>query len=38
MSEAELEKKIVIGEYVQRKRSTLVETVYAILKEVRKNA
>jgi len=38
MSEAELEKKIVIGEYVQRKRPTLVETVYAILKEVRKNA
>jgi len=38
MSDAELEKKIIIGEFVQRKRPTLVESVYAILKEVQKNA
>jgi 2-oxoglutarate ferredoxin oxidoreductase subunit beta len=33
MSEVELEKKIVIGEFVERRRLTLVESVYAILKE-----
>lgn len=38
MSEEELEKKIVIGEFVQRKRPTLVETVYAMLKEVQASA
>jgi 2-oxoglutarate ferredoxin oxidoreductase subunit beta len=38
MSEEELEKKIVIGEFVQRRRPTLVETVYAMLKEVQANA
>jgi hypothetical protein len=38
MSEEELEKKIVVGEFVQRKRPTLVETVYAMLKEVQANA
>ncbi len=38
MSETKLEKKIVIGEFVQRKRTTLVESVYTMLKEVQKNA
>lgn len=38
MSEEELEKKIVVGEFVQRKRPTLVETVYAMLKEVQASA
>jgi len=38
MREAELERKIVIGEIVERKRPTLVENVYAMLKEVQKNA
>jgi 2-oxoglutarate ferredoxin oxidoreductase subunit beta len=33
MSEVELEKKIVIGEFVERRRLTLVESVYAVLKE-----
>jgi 2-oxoglutarate ferredoxin oxidoreductase subunit beta len=38
MSEEELQKKIVIGELVQRKRPTLVESVYAMLTEVQKTA
>ena len=38
MSEAELEKKVVTGEFVQRKRATLVESIYAMLREVQKNA
>ena len=38
MTEGELEKKIVVGEFVQRKRPTLVETVYAMLKEVQASA
>ncbi len=38
MSEEELEKKIVIGEFMQRRRPTLVETVYAMLKEVQASA
>jgi len=37
MTEDELERKIVIGEFVQRKRPTLVETVYAMIKEAKKN-
>lgn len=37
MSQDELEGKIVIGEFIQRKRPTLVEAVYSILKEVQKN-
>jgi len=35
MSEEELESKIVVGEFVKRKRPTLVETVYAIIKEAK---
>ena len=35
MSEEELETKIVVGEFVRRKRPTLVETVYAIIKEAK---
>ena len=34
MGEEDLENKIVVGEFVQRKRLTLVESVYAVLKEV----
>jgi hypothetical protein len=33
MGEEELENKIVVGEFVQRKRLTLMESVYAVLKE-----
>ncbi len=33
MSDEELENKIVVGEFVERKRLTLVESVYAVLKE-----
>jgi 2-oxoglutarate ferredoxin oxidoreductase subunit beta len=35
LSEKELEKKIVVGEYVARKRTTLVEAVYAKMKEAK---
>jgi 2-oxoglutarate ferredoxin oxidoreductase subunit beta len=35
MSEEQLENKIVIGEFVQRKRQTLVDAVYAIMKEAK---
>jgi 2-oxoglutarate ferredoxin oxidoreductase subunit beta len=35
MSEEELETKIVVGEFVKRKRPTLVETVYAMIKEAK---
>lgn len=35
MSEEELEKKIVIGEFVQRRRPTLVEAVQAMIREAR---
>ena len=35
MSEEELESKIVVGEFVKRKRPTLVETVYAVIKEAK---
>jgi 2-oxoglutarate ferredoxin oxidoreductase subunit beta len=33
MSEDELERKIVVGEFAHRERPTLVETVYAVIKE-----
>jgi 2-oxoglutarate ferredoxin oxidoreductase subunit beta len=35
MSEEELEGKIVIGEFVRRKRPTLVEMVYAMIEEAK---
>jgi 2-oxoglutarate ferredoxin oxidoreductase subunit beta len=35
MSETELEDRIVIGEFVKRGRPTLVETVYAVIKEAK---
>jgi len=35
MSQDELERKIVIGEFVHKERPTLVETVYAVMKEAR---
>jgi 2-oxoglutarate ferredoxin oxidoreductase subunit beta len=35
MSEEELETKIVVGEFVKRKRPTLVEAVYAMIKEAK---
>jgi 2-oxoglutarate ferredoxin oxidoreductase subunit beta len=37
MSPEELEAKIVIGEFVSRRRPTLVETVYAMIKEAKEN-
>jgi len=37
MNDEELEKKIVVGEFVNRKRPTLVETVYSVLKEAKKS-
>lgn len=37
MDEAELEKRVVVGEFVKRKRTTLVENVYSMLKEAQKN-
>jgi 2-oxoglutarate ferredoxin oxidoreductase subunit beta len=37
MDQEELEGKIVIGEFVERKRATLVENVYAIMKEAQEN-
>jgi 2-oxoglutarate ferredoxin oxidoreductase subunit beta len=37
MSEEELERKIVIGEFVSRRRTTLVEAVYAMMKEAKEN-
>jgi 2-oxoglutarate ferredoxin oxidoreductase subunit beta len=38
MSQEELEKKIVVGEFAERRRRTLVETMYAMMKEAKKNA
>ncbi|MDH5481527.1 MAG: thiamine pyrophosphate-dependent enzyme [Candidatus Bathyarchaeota archaeon] len=38
MSEKELEKRIVVGEFVQRSRPTLVETVYAMIEEAKAGA
>jgi 2-oxoglutarate ferredoxin oxidoreductase subunit beta len=37
MNDEELEKKIVVGEFVYRKRPTLVETVYSVLEEAKKS-
>lgn len=37
MSEEELERKIVVGELVRRKRPTLVETVYSVIEEAKKH-
>jgi 2-oxoglutarate ferredoxin oxidoreductase subunit beta len=37
MNDEELEKKIVVGEFVTRKRPTLVETVYSVLEEAKKS-
>ena len=37
MNDEELEKKIVVGEFVNRKRPTLVETVYLVLEEAKKS-
>ncbi|MDH7478323.1 MAG: thiamine pyrophosphate-dependent enzyme [Candidatus Bathyarchaeota archaeon] len=37
MSEENLEGKIVVGEFVERRRPTLVENVYALLKEAQKS-
>jgi 2-oxoglutarate ferredoxin oxidoreductase subunit beta len=38
MSQERLETKIVVGEFVSRKRPTLVETVYAMIKEAKASA
>lgn len=38
MSEEELEKRIIIGEFVERRRPTIVENFYAMTEEARKNA
>jgi len=38
MAEQELEGRIVVGEFVERRRPTLVETVWAIINERSKNA
>ena len=38
MSEKELEGRIVIGEFVEKKRPTIVETVYTMIKEAQVNA
>jgi 2-oxoglutarate ferredoxin oxidoreductase subunit beta len=38
LSEEELAEKIVAGEFVQRHRPTLTETIYTVVKEVLKNA
>lgn len=38
MSEKELEKRIVIGEFVEKRRPTVVENVYAMIKEVQRSA
>jgi 2-oxoglutarate ferredoxin oxidoreductase subunit beta len=37
MSAEELEAKIIVGEFVSRRRPTLVETVYAMIKEAKEN-
>jgi len=37
MTDDELEKKIVVGEFVSRKRTTLVEAVYAMMKRAKEN-
>lgn len=38
MSEKELERKIIIGEFVERRRRTIVENIYAIIKEAQASA
>jgi 2-oxoglutarate ferredoxin oxidoreductase subunit beta len=38
MNQEELESRIVVGEFIVRKRPTLTETVYAMMKEAKKNA
>jgi len=38
LSQEELEKKIVVGEFVERRRPTLVETMYEMMMEAKKNA
>jgi 2-oxoglutarate ferredoxin oxidoreductase subunit beta len=38
MSEKELERRIVIGEFVQKRRPTIVENFYAMIKEAQMNA
>ncbi|MGQ9623796.1 MAG: thiamine pyrophosphate-dependent enzyme [Candidatus Bathycorpusculaceae bacterium] len=38
MGEEELERRIIVGEFVERKRPALVENVYAMLKEAQVNA
>ncbi|MEM2338483.1 MAG: 2-oxoacid:ferredoxin oxidoreductase subunit beta, partial [Candidatus Bathyarchaeia archaeon] len=37
IGEEELEGKIVVGEFIHRRRLTLVESVYAVLKEAQKD-
>jgi 2-oxoglutarate ferredoxin oxidoreductase subunit beta len=37
MSPEELEGKIVVGEFVSRRRPTLVEAVYAMIKEAKES-
>ncbi len=37
-SEKELEKRIIIGEFVERRRPTIGETIHAMIKEVQMNA
>ena len=37
LSERELEKRVVVGEFVERKRPTVVENVYAVIKEAQVN-
>jgi 2-oxoglutarate ferredoxin oxidoreductase subunit beta len=38
LSPEELERRIVVGEFVSRRRTTLVEAVYAMMKEAKENA
>jgi len=37
MSKKELERRIVIGEFVQERRPTIVETIYAMIREAQTN-
>lgn len=37
MSEKELKRRIVIGEFVQRRRPTIIENIYAMIKEAQMN-
>lgn len=38
LSEEEIGRRIVVGEFLQKQRSTLVETVYNMIREAKKNA